>query len=333
MLANLPVSFYVAWALCALAVWGYVAGPFLMQRMEAPFLVWVLLAATLCTLLAWTSSLRHLHSEPPPAQPHESSTAPSRGTCDVCQTKRDDTVALSCGSHTVSASCLDALRTRAFVELPEPDACPICRAHLLAQQAFMRAVVSIVRAEAKPTARDGDTDGSGGGSRDVSGDCGGDGANDGGEALAALDDALRLDPEHVGALCTQGELLLGTDAPRAAMASLRRALALDGACAESHMHLASALEAEAHAAAAAAAAAAASGGDDTAAGRRRRRTGDTPSPSTSAPAASARRRAACARSGGRAACSGASPTASGCRLWWRERPSQGDVRRRVFRAV
>ena len=234
MLDYLPILASVAWALSALAVWGWVVGPFLVQRMEAPFLIQLLLAASLCAFLVWIRKSRRDKEPIQQSQASSVSPPPSGGTCAVCQTKRDDTLTLSCGSHSVSARCLDALRTRAFVELPEPDACPICRAHLLAQQAFMRAVVSIVRAEARST--DGDSDG---------------GGDDVGEALSALDEALRLDPEHLGALCTQGELLVESDTARA-MATLRRALALDESCAEAHMHMARALEAEAQAAAAAA---------------------------------------------------------------------------------
>ena len=141
MLDYLPILASVAWALSALAVWGWVVGPFLVQRMEAPFLIQLLLAATLCAFLVWIRKSRRDKEPIPQSQASSVSPPPSGGTCAVCQTKRDDTLTLSCGSHSVSARCLDALRTRAFVELPEPDACPICRAHLLAQQAFMRAVV------------------------------------------------------------------------------------------------------------------------------------------------------------------------------------------------
>jgi tetratricopeptide (TPR) repeat protein len=115
---------------------------------------------------------------------------------------------LGCG-HSFCTDCIDQVRQRAFQGL-NSDSCPLCRAPLSAETAFLDAVTIIIRLERHGGQLD-DGDHSAATTEELF------------QVVRSLERALELDENHIGALITLGEMLSDLE-PNRAIPLLRKAI-------------------------------------------------------------------------------------------------------------
>jgi tetratricopeptide (TPR) repeat protein len=121
--------------------------------------------------------------------------------CAICLSQPINPKQLGCG-HAFCTDCIDQVRQRAHQGL-NSNVCPLCRAPLSAETAFMDAIMVIIRWERH-----------GGAALD---------AEELSQAVRSLEWALELDENHIGALITLGEMLSDLE-PDRAIPMLRKAI-------------------------------------------------------------------------------------------------------------
>lgn len=128
--------------------------------------------------------------------------------CAICLSQPLKPKQLGCG-HTFCTDCIDQVRQRAYQGLNSAS-CPLCRAPLSADAAFVDAVTIIVRLEQRH-------------GRELDGGHSAATTEELSQVIRSLERVLEMDDNHIGALITLGEMLSDLE-PNRAIPLLRKAI-------------------------------------------------------------------------------------------------------------